>query len=188
MKKPKKKPIRKKKRRTAKLIGRPPEYKPEFVQIVSRLSENGATDAEIADSLDISIRTVYLWKAKYPEFLQACRMVKDIADDRVVRSLYSRSVGYEHDAVKLVGPFGLAVPYRAHVPPDVGAIQFWLKNRRPEEWRDRHEHNVSVSALKSADQLKQELLQFIQDNNLQDELADMLPMKVVEGGVVGDDE
>ena len=25
------------------------------------------------------------------------------------------------------------------IPPDVTAAIFWLKNRRPEKWRDRHE-------------------------------------------------
>ena len=28
------------------------------------------------------------------------------------------------------------MPYRVHVPPDVTAQIFWLKNRRPSEWRD----------------------------------------------------
>jgi len=28
------------------------------------------------------------------------------------------------------------VPYREHVPPDVTACIFWLKNRKPHEWRD----------------------------------------------------
>jgi hypothetical protein len=34
------------------------------------------------------------------------------------------------------------VPYVEHVPPDVTACIFWLKNRDPEHWRDsqRLEH------------------------------------------------
>jgi hypothetical protein len=28
------------------------------------------------------------------------------------------------------------VPYIQHVPPDVTACIFWLKNRDPEHWRD----------------------------------------------------
>jgi hypothetical protein len=31
------------------------------------------------------------------------------------------------------------VPVKKHVPPDVAAAFIWLKNRRPAEWKDRHE-------------------------------------------------
>ena len=37
------------------------------------------------------------------------------------------------------------VPYREHVPPDTVACIFWLKNRRREEWRDKHEVDHSGS-------------------------------------------
>jgi hypothetical protein len=47
--------------------------------------------------------------------------------------------GYSYDAVKIFcskdGKI-TKVPYRVHVPPDVTAQIFWLKNRKPAEWRD----------------------------------------------------
>jgi hypothetical protein len=53
---------------------------------------------------------------------------------RVERSLDQRAVGYERDAVKIFcskdGKI-TKVPYREHVPPDVTACIFWLKNRDP---------------------------------------------------------
>ena len=61
------------------------------------------------------------------------------ADDRVERSLYARATGYSYDAVKIFHTKDgkiIKVPYTEHVPPDVGAICFWLKNRRPDRWRD----------------------------------------------------
>ena len=36
------------------------------------------------------------------------------------------------------------VLYREHVPPDVTACIFWLKNRRPDLWRDRHDLAATV--------------------------------------------
>ena len=33
----------------------------------------------------------------------------------------------------------MKVPYTEHVPPDTTAMIFWLKNRRPEQWRDKRE-------------------------------------------------
>jgi hypothetical protein len=59
---------------------------------------------------------------------------------RVERSLYHRAVGYNYEATKIFMPAGHAkpvyAPYIGHVPPDVTAGIFWLKNRDPEHWRD----------------------------------------------------
>ena len=53
---------------------------------------------------------------------------------RVERSLYERANGYSYDAVKIFMPAGakkpVYAPYIEHVPPDVTAAIFWLKNRR----------------------------------------------------------
>jgi hypothetical protein len=59
---------------------------------------------------------------------------------RTERSLYERANGYNYDAVKIFMPAGRAkpvyAPYVEHVPPDVTAGIFWLKNRDPQHWRD----------------------------------------------------
>ena len=53
--------------------------------------------------------------------------------------LYERANGYSYDAVKIFcsrdGEI-IEAPYAEHVPPDVNACIFWLKNRRPQDWRD----------------------------------------------------
>ena len=53
--------------------------------------------------------------------------------------LYERANGYSYDAVKIFcsrdGEI-IEAPYVEHVPPDVTACIFWLKNRRPQDWRD----------------------------------------------------
>jgi hypothetical protein len=68
----------------------------------------------------------------------------EVADDRVVRSLYRRSVGYTYEAVKIFMPAGakqpVYAPYREHVPPDTAAASLWLRNRRKDEWRDKQSH------------------------------------------------
>jgi hypothetical protein len=60
--------------------------------------------------------------------------------NRVKRSLYARAVGYNYEAVKIFMPANRAKPvyakYIEHVPPDVTAGIFWLKNRDPQHWRD----------------------------------------------------
>lgn len=81
------------------------------------------------------------WKVDFPRFCQATKTGKEAADERVINSLYHRANGYSFDAVKIFMPAGAAepvyAPYTEHVPPDTTAAIFWLKNRRPKEWRDR---------------------------------------------------
>jgi hypothetical protein len=59
---------------------------------------------------------------------------------RTSRSLYERANGYNCEAVKIFMPAGskqtVVVHYVEHMPPDVTAGIFWLKNRDPENWRD----------------------------------------------------
>ena len=60
--------------------------------------------------------------------------------ERVARSLYERANGYNYETVKIFMPAGakspVIVPYVEHVPPDVTAGIFWMKNRDPANWRD----------------------------------------------------
>jgi hypothetical protein len=39
----------------------------------------------------------------------------------------------------------IRVPIRKHVPPDTGACMNWLKNRMPDKWRDRVDHDVNAN-------------------------------------------
>jgi len=129
-------------------MGRPTDFKPEFCQEAEALCSNGATDAELAEYFDVSDRTIYRWKAQFPDFCQALKSGKSSADERVERSLYHKAVGYTYDAVHFSSYQGVvtATSYKEHVPPDTTAAIFWLKNRRANDWRDKtevhHKHTV----------------------------------------------
>lgn len=125
--------------------GRPTEYKPEYAEQAEKLCKLGATDKDLADFFDVSIRTVERWRVQHEEFCRAAKNGKDEADNRVERSLYQRAVGYTFESEKIFQNKGEVVraPCLEHVPPDVTAAIFWLKNRRKDEWRDRTEHNVN---------------------------------------------
>lgn len=76
-----------------------------------------------------------------------------MADAKVVASLYKRANGYSHPALDIRTVDGEVVEteYTKHYPPDTVACIFWLKNRRPDLWRDRkefeHKGNVTLTAL-----------------------------------------
>jgi hypothetical protein len=121
--------------------GRPSKFKQEYIEQAGKLCRLGATDADLADFFEVNITTIWRWRAASIEFCNIIQNVeKEFADNRVQRSLYQRACGYSYDAVKIFStPQGIVqVPYREHVPPDVAACFIWLKNRRRDIWRDRH--------------------------------------------------
>jgi hypothetical protein len=126
--------------------GRPTAYKPEFVEQARAQCEEGATDQELADFFGVSVRTLYRWKNTYPEFCQALKASKAPADERVERSLFERATGYERDEVDIRVIDGQIVQttVRKFYPPDTTAAIFWLKNRRPEQWRDKTDVEATV--------------------------------------------
>ena len=89
--------------------------------------------------MNIGITTLERWKKYYPEFRGALKVSKDVFDDKIERSLAQRAIGYSHPAVKaFVTRDGKIVEhhYIEHYPPDPTSMIWWLKNRRPDRWRD----------------------------------------------------
>ena len=128
--------------------GRPTSFKPEYIEQATKLAALGATDREAAEFFKVAESTLYLWKHTQPAFSEALKTGKAVADERVVQSLYRRAIGYSHDAVKMHASDGVVsiTPYVEHYPPDTTAAIFWLKNRRPEDWRDKADLDVHVNA------------------------------------------
>lgn len=147
--------------------GRPSGYSKALCERARKVALLGATDAEIADILEINIATLHRWKAQFPEFCDALKAGKAPADDRVERSLFQKACGYTFDTVKIVADAKtgavVRVPHREHVPPDTTAAIFWLKNRRKEEWRDKQEveHSGAIDVTSSAEDGKRKLAALI---------------------------
>lgn len=128
--------------------GRPTKYKPEFAKQAEKLCALGATDMDLANFFEVSDRTINRWSVQHEEFCRSLKLGKDETDSRVERSLYHRAVGYSFESEKIVlvpignnqGSSVERVPIVEHVPPDTTAMIFWLKNRKPDAWRDRIEH------------------------------------------------
>lgn len=120
--------------------GPKPQYNPKYAQIARVMCAQGATDSVLADALGVCSNTILNWQAEYPAFKEAVAYGKaQVFDPLVERSLAMRAIGYSVDTedIKVTKDGGvLRIPVRKHYPPDVTACIFWLKNRRPELWRD----------------------------------------------------
>lgn len=135
----------------------------EKLMLVEAWARDGLIDKQIAHNLGISEDTFYKYKKEHIEFSEALKRGKEVVDYEVENALLKRALGYrykeetqEMDYAK--NEFGeqlydaMGNPIRElktmksvvkEVPPDVGAIAFWLKNRKPHVWRDRK--NIELS-------------------------------------------
>jgi hypothetical protein len=125
--------------------GRPTKYRPEFARIAKAMVDRGATISELAELFGVANGTIHLWQQTHTAFHEAFLELGSAYDHRVERSLADRAAGYTYDAVKIFQNKGqpVVVPYREHVPPDIGAIKMWLVNRKPDKWKEREEVKVS---------------------------------------------
>lgn len=99
-------------------------------------ARNGLSLVQIANNLGISFPSLIKYRESHIELLEVLKRGIDEADIEVENSLYKRAMGYRYDEVTLEG----GVEKRRvtkEVPPDVTAQIFWLKNRKPAQWRDR---------------------------------------------------
>lgn len=127
-------------------VGRPTDYKSEYVAQVEKLCRFGATDVEIAEFFDVSVRTIHRWKLDHEDFCHSISIGKESADARVERALYERATGFtfkEDQAFKCRDSGGAekveVVTLEKQVPAETAAMIFWLKNRKKEAWRDKVE-------------------------------------------------
>ena len=109
-------------------------------------ARDGLTDEQIADNIGIRRPTLYDWKNKYPDISDALKKGKEVIDRQVENALLKRALGYEYvETTKELTDLGLTVTKQVtkQVSPDTTAQIFWLKNRKPKEWRDKKETEVT---------------------------------------------
>jgi AcrR family transcriptional regulator len=109
--------------------------------LLAAWARDGFTIEKIAEKCGINKTTIYDWSKKYPDISNAIKKGKEIADIEVENALYKRAVGYDYqEIITEDGDNGSkTINKTRHMPPDVGACAIWLKNRKPDKWRDKPE-------------------------------------------------
>jgi hypothetical protein len=140
-------------------VGNPTKYRVEYNTIVKQLASKGFLDKEICEVLLITNATFILWKKTYPDLLKALEEGKADPIQEVVRALKKRALGctveeriYEPKMIKRNGKLipskhrvTLIRKTKKELPPDQGACALYLKNRDPDNWRDKQEIEHSGS-------------------------------------------
>lgn len=102
-------------------------------------ARDGLTNNQIAHNIGIIPNTFYTWIKRFKELEYTLKKSKDVVDRKVENALFKRALGYDYEEeTKMVSESGKKSIkiVKKHVPPDVTAIIFWLKNRKPKQWRD----------------------------------------------------
>jgi len=136
--------------------GRPSKIKNIDLRQLEFVAKEGFTDVKIAKLFNITEATLTNYKKKYPELFVSLKGWKDEADSKVERSLYERAKGYIADDLHIcvIKEDVVITPIKKHYPPDPTSMIFWLKNRKPKEWRDNVDSGLQLdetelTALKS---------------------------------------
>ena len=128
----------------------------EGLTLLEGWARDGLTDEQLAQKIGINPATLYDWKNKFNKISEALKKGKEVVDIQVENALLKRALGYDYqekrieksekDGTKIIQTI-------KHVPADTTAQIFWLKNRRPDKWRDKPEVPGDSDGLKKAKEL-----------------------------------
>ena len=124
---------------------------PEKLLLLEDWARQGLFDAQIAKNMGISEATLYRYKANHPEIKEALRKGKEVVDIEVENAMLKRALGYTITInEQKVDKDGYVHDLKRdlHIPGDVTAQIFWLKNRRRQQWRDKVEVEKGESVQK----------------------------------------
>lgn len=110
----------------------------EGLLLIEGWARDGLTEEQIANNIGISRSTLNEWKKKFSDISDTLKQSKEIADRQVENALHKTALGfyYEEDMVTNQGD---VVRVKKYSKPNTTAQIFWLKNRKPANWRDKQE-------------------------------------------------
>lgn len=105
---------------------------------------------EFAEFLGLEVLAFKAWCNTYPDYQKAVTSWRDHATNEVEVALAKKAIGFTKKIKKdiLNSKTGTieTLEIETYYPPDPTAAQFWLKNRAPEDWKDKSEVDVNVNA------------------------------------------
>lgn len=143
---------------------------PEGLLRIEGWARDGLTEEQIAHNMGIAYSTLKNWKDDHLAILAALKKGKEVVDREVENALFERALGGTHQVRKT---FKVKSTFydsqgrkcereelktgidEVYVPGDTTAQIFWLKNRKPEQWRDKQEIQDTTAIERLDDILKE---------------------------------
>lgn len=163
----------------------------EKLTLIQGWAQSGLNNDQIANNIGINRSTLYDWQKKYPDILDAMKKGKEVVDFEVENALLKSALGYEVEETKQYiadtpnGQQKRVEKIKKHIPPNVTAQIFWLRNRKNEMWTNKD--IVDIQKIKTEISHKEKQIEFLtrQIENLTGENYDTSLMDSLK--VNGDD-
>jgi hypothetical protein len=114
---------------------------PENLLKITNWAANGCTHEEIAHNMGITRSTLQDWLTKFQDISDAIKEGREMAIEAVENALFRRASGQctvkETTEITNVDGEVTTKTVTKELPPDTGALIFFLKNRMPEKYSDR---------------------------------------------------
>lgn len=110
---------------------------PEGLLLLKGWARDGLIDVQIAENMGIAASTLYRWKNEHKEISEALKRGKEVVDYQVENALLNNALN-------------------GHTTAQI----FWLKNRRPDKWRDKQdlEHSGGINVQNQYENMTEEEL------------------------------
>lgn len=139
---------------------------PEGLLKIEGWARDGLIDEQIAEQMGVAYSTLRVWRDKYSALSAALKKTKEVADRKVENSLFEKTQNrvvpvkktykvketyYDQQGRKCEKERLETVMDEVYVPADTTAQIFWLKNRKPEVWKDKQIVEAEIGAKKLED-------------------------------------
>lgn len=122
-------------------------------------ASKGLTMQEIANNIGVSRTTLYNWRDRSVDIMNALLKGQDTSVEILENALFKRAVGYDIEEVNYRydedGTKTITSGRTKHIYPDVTALKFALINKSRGKWSDRVEYSDSEAHDKLDNILKQ---------------------------------
>ena len=125
-------------------------------------ARDGLIEKQIAKNMGVAESTLRNWKNIFPEIAEALRKGKEVVDREVENALFKSALGFMQKVKKPVrireveydpksgkkireSEKWVQVEEEVYIPPQVTAQIFWLKNRKPDQWREKNDLTLTPS-------------------------------------------
>lgn len=127
---------------------------PDGLLLLESWARDGCVVEDIATRVGVHVSTFRGWMSKYPEIKKAINNGRELVDYKVENALLKSALGYKTREVRVVATIrnGKVVKEEKETvdkefAPNVGAIQTWLYNRRPDKWKPTNARSSMLDGL-----------------------------------------